>query len=285
MVGDVGARVLEEADQLDRRRLARVRDARLVRDAEDEDLRALQRALALVVQRLRDDRAAEVRHRLVDLPRELDELGVEAELARLPREVEGIDRDAVTAEAGPGLERHEAERLRRRRLDHLPHVDVHPVAQLRELVDERDVDRAEDVLEELRELGRLGRGDAVDRRRSRPSRDRPPRPSTPRRSPRRPWARSSSSSPRARDRRARARTRGGSPFPPSGRCRARGSAAPARVWCPGTWSTPARRDVPARRRGAICSVAERRMRRSGSRWREIGVGSATRMASTSRSSS
>ena len=52
-----------------------------------------------VVQRLRDDRAAEVRHRLVDLARELDELGVEAVLARLPREVEGVDRDAVPAEA------------------------------------------------------------------------------------------------------------------------------------------------------------------------------------------
>ncbi len=69
---------------------------------------------------------------------------------------------------GPGLNGHEAERLRRCGLDDLPDVDVHPVAELRELVDERDVDRPEDVLEELRELGRLGRRDGVhvlDRRR------------------------------------------------------------------------------------------------------------------------
>jgi hypothetical protein len=52
----------------------------------------------------------------------------------------------VAAEAGAGLEAHEPERLRRCRLDHLPDVDADPVAELRELVDERDVDAAEDVL-------------------------------------------------------------------------------------------------------------------------------------------
>ena len=186
VVGDLGAGVLEQPDQLDRRRLARVGDVRLVRDAEDEDLRAGERALARVVQRLGDDRPAEVRHRLVDLPGELDELRVEAELARLPREVEGVDRDAVAAEPGAGLEGHEAERLRRRCLDDLPHVDVHPVAELCELVDERDVDRAEDVLEELRELGGLRATRPCARCRSRPRRAlRRPR-STPRRSRRRP---------------------------------------------------------------------------------------------------
>ena len=62
---------------------------------------------------------------------------------------------------GPGWKLHEPERLRRGRVDDLPDVDPHPVAELRELVDERDVDRAEDVLEQLRQLGGLGRRDAV----------------------------------------------------------------------------------------------------------------------------
>ena len=53
-----------------------------------------------VVERLRDPRAAVVRHVLVDLARELDEPRREVELARLPGEVEGVDRDAVAAEAG-----------------------------------------------------------------------------------------------------------------------------------------------------------------------------------------
>ena len=58
----------------------------------------------------------------------------------------------------------------------LPDVDAHPVAQLRELVDERDVDGAVDVLEQLRQLGGLRRRDLVHgvdrargRRRRRPS--------------------------------------------------------------------------------------------------------------------
>src|SRR5205823_8892567 len=98
----------------------------------------------------------------VDLPGELDELGVEVVLARLPREVERVDREAVAAKARPGLEAHEAERLRRSRVDDLPDVEAHPVAELRKLVDECDVDRAEDVLEQLRQLGRLRRGDGED---------------------------------------------------------------------------------------------------------------------------
>ena len=114
---------------------------------------------------------------------------------------------------GPGLERGEPERLRRGRVDDLPDVDPHPVAELRELVDERDVDRAVDVLEQLRQLGRLGRRDAVDgvdrgavERRGRLR-------STRRRCRRRPSGPSSSSSRCGRGRRARARKRGGSPTP------------------------------------------------------------------------
>src|SRR5205085_4822353 len=94
---------------------------------------------------------------------ELDEAGGEVVLARLPGEVVGIERDAVAAQARPGLERHEAERLRRRGADDLPDIYVHPVAQLRELVDEGDVDRAEDVLEQLAQLRCVGRRDGVDR--------------------------------------------------------------------------------------------------------------------------
>ena len=112
--------------------------------------------LLLRVERARDLLQAEVGHVLVDLSGQLDELCIEVELARLPREVERIDREAVSAEPRAGLEAHEAERLRRRGLDDLPDVDMHPVAELRELVDERDVHRAEDVLEQLRQLGCLG---------------------------------------------------------------------------------------------------------------------------------
>ena len=59
----------------------------------------------------------------------------------------------MTAHTGPGLEAHEAVGLGRRGVDHLPHVDAHPVRQHRQLVDQRDVDRAKDVLEQLGHLG------------------------------------------------------------------------------------------------------------------------------------
>jgi hypothetical protein len=49
-------------------------------------------------------------------------------------------------------------RLGRSRVHDLPDVEPHPFAELRELVDERDVDRAEDVLEQLRQLRGLRRG-------------------------------------------------------------------------------------------------------------------------------
>ena len=68
----------------------------------------------------------------------------------------------MAAHPGPGLEAHEPVRLGRGGVDDLPDVDPHPVGEDRELVDERDVDRAEDVLEQLRQLGRLGRRDAHD---------------------------------------------------------------------------------------------------------------------------
>ena len=63
---------------------------------------------------------------------------------------------------GPGRERHEPERLGRRGVDDLPDVEAHPLAQQRELVDEGDVDVAEDVLEQLGQLGGVRRGDLDD---------------------------------------------------------------------------------------------------------------------------
>ena len=117
-----------------------------------------------VVERAFDLFEAEVGHRLVDLAGELDELGREVVLARAPGQVERVDRQAMAAHARARLEAHEAERLRRGGVDDLPDVDAHAVREHRHLVDERDVDRAEDVLEELRHLGDLGGADRHDLR-------------------------------------------------------------------------------------------------------------------------
>ena len=78
-------------------------------------------------------------------------------LARLPREVERVERDAVAAEARARIERLEAVRLRLCRLDDLPDVDAHAVADDGHFVGEADVDVAVRVLEQLLHL-RDGRG-------------------------------------------------------------------------------------------------------------------------------
>ena len=161
VVGDVAPEGAEHPDDLQRRCLAGVPDPGLVADAEDQDAGPVDR-FAYTVQRLLDPVDAELRLSLVDLPGQLDELRVEVELARLEGEVEGVHGQAVSTHPGPGLEAHEPERLGRGAVDHLPDVDPQPLAELRELVHQGDVDRAEDVLQQLRELRRLGCGENDD---------------------------------------------------------------------------------------------------------------------------
>ena len=62
---------------------------------------------AVLVERLRDEVDDMARHREVDIAGELDEAVDEVELARPPREVVRIDRDAVPADAGARREAHE----------------------------------------------------------------------------------------------------------------------------------------------------------------------------------
>ena len=156
------ALLLEQADDVERRALAHVVDVALVRDAEDEDLAAVDR-LAVGVQRLRDLLDDERRHLAVDLARQIDEARLVVQRPHLPREVVRIERDAVPADARARRELHEAERLRRRGVDHFPHVDAELVADDRHLVHQADVHRAERVLEQLHQLRRFRRRHRHDR--------------------------------------------------------------------------------------------------------------------------
>src|SRR5262245_37703825 len=70
-------------------------------------------------------------------------------LSRQPREVERIDRNAMSAEPWPWIERLKPKRLRLRGLDDFPHVDIELVIEDLQLVDERDIDGAVRVLEDL----------------------------------------------------------------------------------------------------------------------------------------
>ncbi len=197
-----------------------------------------------------------VRHAAVDVAGQLDEPRIEAALLRLPRQVERVDRNAVSAEAGARIERHESERLRPGRVHDLPDVDVHAVAHQRELVDEPDVHRAERVLQQLDHLGHAGRT-----HRARSSRwpmpykrrgqlralgraDRPPL-----------SARCGSGTSGCRDRPVRARRRGRSRRPPRGPS-PRAAAARLRRSCPDTSSIRARSACPGAGASRSPSTAE-----------------------------
>ena len=153
---DVSTARGDAGDDVCRGRVPIVLDVGLERHADDPDPCTPDRPSA-VVQRLGHQVDHVARHRQVDVTGELDEAVHEVELASPPRQVVRVDRDAVAADPGTGREPHEPERLGRGRVDDLPDIETHPLAQQRELVDERDVHVAEDVLEQLGHLGRVGR--------------------------------------------------------------------------------------------------------------------------------
>ena len=96
---------------------------------------------------------------MVDLAGQLDEAGVDAVFARFPGEIEGVDRDAVTAQAGAGFVGHEPKGLGSGGVDHLVNVDAHLIGHDLHLVDQADVDAAVDVFEQLGHLGGAGAAD------------------------------------------------------------------------------------------------------------------------------
>ena len=97
---------------------------------------------------------------VVDLARGADQAGC---FRRAVDDEPGIDRDAVAADAGAGLQDVDA-RMAVGQLDHLPDVEAHAVADHRQLVGEGDVDVAEGVLGQLDQLGGVGVGHEAGRR-------------------------------------------------------------------------------------------------------------------------
>ena len=89
---------------------------------------------------------------------QFDEAGGEVELSGPPGEVEGIYGDTVPSQTRAGVEGLKAEGFALCHLDHLPYVHPHPLAEHLHLVDQGDIDRPVDVLEQLRHLGHPGGG-------------------------------------------------------------------------------------------------------------------------------
>ena len=101
-------------------------------------------------------------HSTIDLTCKLDESCVEIELACFPGQVVGIKGNAVTANARARIKRHEAEGFGFRGIDYLPDVDPHRCVDPLELVDEGDVDEAEDIFGEFHRFGCVAAADGND---------------------------------------------------------------------------------------------------------------------------
>ncbi len=139
-----------------RRRLAVVAGVGLVGQAQEQDPAAVDRLL-LAVEGQYEALHHVVGHVVVDVVGQLDEPELLAQQPpHPPRQVAGVDGQAVAADARPGGEAHEPEGLGGGRVDGLPHVDAQVGGEHGQLVDQGDVDVPEGVLQQLGHLGLLG---------------------------------------------------------------------------------------------------------------------------------
>src|SRR6185437_6336207 len=128
VVGDDGTLCEEQFEDLEAGRLARVIDVLFVGHPQEGNL-ALFDGLAAIIEGIGDLAHHEAGHGGVDFARQFDEAGGETELSCDPGEVEGVDGDAVAAEAGARVEGLESEWFGLRRLNDLPDVYAHAVVE------------------------------------------------------------------------------------------------------------------------------------------------------------
>ena len=157
IVADLGAFLLEQVHDLHGRRFPVIIHVLLVRDPQYQDFGAVQGPV-LVAQGPGRPLHHEIGHRAVDVPGQFDKPGGKVIFPGLPGQVKRVDGDAMTPQARTGIKGLEPERFRTGGLDDLKDIHSHPQAQHLEFIDQGDVHRPVDVLQELAHLGRLGGG-------------------------------------------------------------------------------------------------------------------------------
>ena len=155
---DLHSGLLELAYDLRHAGVTQIGHVRLEGDAEHTDARPLEAAIPRdeELDRLRRDK---LRHAVVGPAAGEDHLGMEADRLGLCRQVVRIDADAVPTHQ-PRAVRVEVP-LRACDLQHVARVDPQAIEEHRQLVHERDVEVALDVLDDLRGLGNSNRGRKV----------------------------------------------------------------------------------------------------------------------------
>lgn len=157
-VGDVCAFLLKQGHDFHCRRFAGVVDVLFIGKAEYQYAAALD-GFAMLVQGVGGFLDYPVRHVVVYLAGQFDEAGVDAIFLGFPGQVEGVDGDAMSTEAGAWGVRHEAEGLCGSSLDHFMDVDAHFVGDDLHFVDQADVNGPVDVLQQLAHFGHFGAAD------------------------------------------------------------------------------------------------------------------------------
>src|SRR6516225_4444435 len=124
VISHFGAARAEHFHQEITGRLTLIVNVGLVSQPQHEDRTALDRLLS-IVQGIRQPVNYVTRHARINFAGKLDKASVLTVFARLPGQIEWIDWDAVTAETGAWIKRHEPERLGLRGVNDLPHIDAH----------------------------------------------------------------------------------------------------------------------------------------------------------------
>src|SRR5947207_11055517 len=102
-------------------------------------------------------------HCCVNLARQFNKARVFTIFTRFPTEVEWIHWDTVTAPSRTRIERHEPKGLRLCRFDNFPDVNSHSGVNEFELVNQCNIDAAENILQQLRSFGDATRRDRYKR--------------------------------------------------------------------------------------------------------------------------
>ena len=158
MVADNCATLLQQVDDVDGRAFAHVADVRFVGHAQNQDAAAFH-GFVFIVEGQGHFLHHVVGHVAVHVVGQLNEAGGVVERAQLPAQVVGVDGDAVAAQAGAGVERHETVGLGGGRADDFPHVQAQLVAHEGDLVDQADVHGAEGVFQQFHHFGGGSAGD------------------------------------------------------------------------------------------------------------------------------
>jgi len=158
VVRNLGAVFGQQVHQVVGGRLALVIHVGFVSQADDQDFAAFER-LAVVVEGFYGAVNDVFGHAAVDFAGQLNEAGRLSVFAGFPGEVERVNGDAVAAEPRTRVERHKAKGLGFGRLNDFPDVYAHSRIDHLKLVDQGDVDRAEDVFQELDCFGCAAGGD------------------------------------------------------------------------------------------------------------------------------